>query len=415
MLTNFVDNITTICQAKRIIIAYSGGLDSHVLLHLASNYCTKRQTLLAVHINHGLQTQAVQWAKHCEKICDALAIPWQVINLHLGDEKNNIEATARAARYQALAKFVKKNDVLLMGHHVDDQAETYLLQLLRGAGIKGLAAMPQSALFAEGHLVRPLLTTTRAQLHDYAQQHQLHWIEDASNQDLRFDRNFLRQQVIPLLKQRWPQIANTIARSAQHCARADSLLSDLAHADLSDIITDKLSVKKLLLLSVQRQMNAIRTWLHYLKLPLPSEKKLQHVVNDVLHAKADATPLVSWHGVQIRRYRHYLYAMTPLAFFDPQQTFAWQLPKPLTLPIGTVTIKDIEQLDLKKLPTHLTIRFRQGGEYFHPAGRQHSQCLKKLMQTWHIPPWQRQRIPLLYHQQQLIAVLGHAVHKNYDK
>ncbi len=317
-------------------LAYSGGLDSHVLLHLfAQLRAVYPLRLHAVHINHGVSANAEKWVQHCEQVCRVLQVDFSSHKLNFSavqTEFSSPEDFLRQYRYQHFATLLKPNDMLLTAHHQNDQAETVLLQLFRGAGPKGLAAMPQIKSLAQGLHGRPLLNFTRAELKSYAEQQQLQWIEDESNADVNFTRNFLRHDVMPLLEKRWPTLTNTLSRTAAHCAETQQVLDDFVQHDLQAVREGKaLSVKKLLSLDVPRQSQVIRLWLSQNNFLLPSAVKMQQILQSILHAREDKTPCVSWSGVEIRRYRDHLFALQPLAPHDAAQVLQWDLQAPMTL------------------------------------------------------------------------------------
>ncbi len=396
--------------------AYSGGRDSHVLLHvLASSRRQLPGELRAIHVNHGLQPHAARWARHCRAVCGALSVPLTVVEVDArADSGESPEAAARRARYQAFARLVGEGDCLLTAHHRDDQAETLLLQLLRGSGPHGLAGMPPQAPFGQGLHARPLLDCTRAQLAAYAAAQGLEWIEDPSNRDTGLRRNFIRHQVMPVLAAQWPAVAETLSRGAAHCAEAAHLLDDLAAGDLRRVEgrqPGQLELAALLDLDEARQRNVIRYWIRSQHLPLPRQAHMERIQRDVLHAAPGRSPRVCWAGAEIRRYRNALYAMRPLPSFDNTVVLPWNMERPLHLPgdLGRLAAvmeeggglaPDIRQRD------DITVRFRLGGEACRPAGRGHVLSLKKLFQERGIPPWRRERIPLLYAGGQLAAVVG---------
>jgi tRNA(Ile)-lysidine synthase len=299
---------------KKFLIAYSGGMDSHVLLHSMQQH--PEFQLRAVHVHHGLSKNADQWVEHCRKICSDLNIEFIVKYISVKpSKKHSPEALARELRYQEFAQLLQKDECLLTAHHANDQAETLLLQMFRGSGPKGLAAMPEHKGFMSGSLIRPLLEFSRADLHTYAIQNNLNWIEDESNENIGLDRNFIRHKLMPIIKQKWLGILKTLSRVADHCASASELLTILAEQDYAKIQGSKpntLSIKKLLQLNSAGQNNVIRYWLHKLDFPTPTSIKLEHIKTDVLLCRADANPIVHWPGVEIRRYRDDLYAMLPI-------------------------------------------------------------------------------------------------------
>jgi tRNA(Ile)-lysidine synthase len=390
-------------------VAYSGGLDSHLLLHTLTQL--REQTsptwqLRAVHIHHGLQKEADHWAQHCQHICQTLGIPCEIIRVKVRiASRESLEANARTARYQAIAQLLNSNDVVLTGQHADDQAETVLLQLLRGAGVPGLAAMPQISRLEPGWLIRPFLNYTRAELYDYAQKANLQWIEDASNADTRFDRNFIRHQIMPRLQQRWPSVNHILARVARHQAEADELIHTLAETDWRDCEQEgQLRLPALSALNPARQRHVLRFWIKQSGLPLPSSVQLEEILNQFLTAKADRQPLVSWPGAEVRRYHHQLFAIKPLPPVPKaSDTLTWQLPESLPLPWGELRATEVAGQGLALTAgTRLQVRFRQGGETFRWQG--HQRAVKKLLQAAELPPWQRAFIPLIYLENTLLAL-----------
>ncbi|NMQ20839.1 tRNA lysidine(34) synthetase TilS [Candidatus Competibacter phosphatis] len=395
---------------RHLIVGYSGGLDSHVLLHLlaTNRACWPGRTLAAVYVDHGLQTASASWGEHCAHICHGLDISFRALRIDARPlPGESPEAAARRARYAALAAELEPDAALLTAHHRDDQAETLLLQLLRGAGPHGLAAMPTTSRLGPGWLLRPLLEVDRSELLDYALEHGLRWIEDVSNADTDFDRNYLRHRILPLLRERWPAVGRNLARSAQWCAETADWLDADADADLARVAAqrpDTLHIPALRELSEPRQRNALRRWLRRLGLPVPDAQQLRHILHDALTAARDRQPCIRWPGGEVRRYRDTLYALPPLVTHDARQTFIWRHETnaypPLDLPgLGTLRLLATfgEGLRAETLAgAALTIRFRQGGERFRPVGRHHSQELKKLLQEAGIPPWKRDRLPLIY-------------------
>ncbi|MEQ6342588.1 MAG: tRNA lysidine(34) synthetase TilS [Gammaproteobacteria bacterium] len=404
--------------ALRFWVAYSGGRDSTVLLHALSGiraFLSPDLLLCAVHVDHGLSPHSGEWARHCEAVCARLGIPCHTLRVNAAPQPGESpEAAARQARYQAIASLIEADDCLLTAHHQDDQAETLLLQLLRGAGPHGLAAMPVNTPFANGCLARPLLGFTRDELAAYAAQHDLSWVDDHSNFDTGFERNYLRHEVMPHFMQRWPACANTLSRAATNAAEAAALLDVLADNDLQALrgpLPGTLPVSQLLKLDDARQRNALRRWFKKLGLPAPWAAHLQRIQDDVLAAAEDSTPCVRWAGAEVRRYRDLIYAMPPLPAHDANAVLAWDLDQPLLLPNcnGRLTAHCVMGGGLKASlcrASTVSVRFRQGGERCRPAGRGHTHILKKLLQEQGIPPWQRDLLPLIYIGDQLAAVAG---------
>lgn len=394
-------------------VAFSGGLDSLVLLHLLT---TIRERLGAplqvIHCDHGLQPDAAEWARHCQVLCAEWSVPCRIERLQIHRQAGeSLEALARHARYRACAEAIGEQGMLLSAHHQDDQAETLLLQLLRGAGVAGLAAMPVIASLGAGWLARPLLSCGRADLEVYASHHGLEWIDDPSNQSLDFDRNFLRHQVMPLLQSRWPAAAASISRSAALCAEAQHIVQAVAADDLANcrgVTPYRLDTACLQRLPGERQAALLRAWVADVGLQPMPRHKLKQVFDEVLAARPDASPLLTWKGAQLRRYREELWLMPPLAEPDTGYRLAWPDGQSLPLPAGlgrlalVASAAGIARSHLEQ--GRKEVRFRAGGLRCTPAGRQGSRPLKKLFQDLGVPPWLRGRIPLLFIDGVLAAV-----------
>lgn len=395
---------------QKIFIAYSGGVDSHVLLHLCAIDEKLKDKLTAVYINHGLQKEANDWAKHCEQICHNLNVKFLSLTVNAKAKPGESpEEAARNARYAALMPLLGKDDVLLVAQHADDQLETVLLQLFRGSGLKGLAGMPPSMPFGHGLLIRPLLETSKADIIRYANDHALQWIEDPSNQHIHFDRNFLRQDILPLLKQRWPSLDSTVTRSAAHCAEAQDILSTLSDELLETVINadNSININNLQQQKASYQSLIIRQWFHRLGLRMPRRQVLQQILEQVAGARADADPVISTQGRLIRRYRQRLFCLKPPPLISGAD---------FVLQSGVMSFQVADGLNYEVQPSDsgisaelwarstVTINFRTGGETIRLPGREGAHSLKKLYQEAGIPPWERQLIPLIYLDGKLAAV-----------
>lgn len=401
---------------SRLTVGFSGGLDSVVLLHLLRQITPSHQWQLnALHVHHGISACADDWAAFCAALCARWHVPLQIERVELGALRatHGIEAAARQQRYAAFA--AAGGDALLLAHHADDQAETLLLQLLRGAGVSGAAAMPVHTP-AQGGLppiVRPLLNIPRQCLLDYARTHGLDWVEDDSNLDQHYPRNFLRHRVMPLLAEKFPAYRETLARSAAHFADAAELLGDLAQRDAMQAVAgETLDVAALCGLSPPRQRNLLRHFLHLRGAPLPQAVQLEQMLRQLCHARQDAAVCVQWAGWQVRRFRGQAHVLPVSAAFSQELKLAWsgegEVPWP---PLGkriTFQLATGEGIDQQRLQaTAVTLRLRQGGETLRVGG--HRRSLKQLWQQHAIPPWQRERWPLLYGDETLVAVAGLAV------
>lgn len=362
--------------------------------------------LRAIHINHGLQAPAASWAEHCRQVCQDLQIPLHVEQVHcqLGS-RISVEEAARSARYGAFERLLQEGEVLLLGHHLDDQIETLWLRLLRGAGMHGLAAMPPSRPLGQGRLLRPLLDVPLASITAYAQAQNLAWIEDPSNDDDSFDRNFLRNRLLPMLAERWPGYAGPLQRAAEHARDAAAVLDALAAEDLQQCQQGAaVDLDRLRLLSESRQRNLLRFWLRRQGLQPPPQERLQAGLRAFLEAAVDRSPMLEWGGVRLRRYRNRL--LLDHVVEGPLAAFAWDLSSPLRLPGGEWQVRPAvgEGVRAALRQRRVEVRFRQGGERCRLAGEPHSRSLKKLLQATDLAPWERQRLPLVYVDDQLAAV-----------
>jgi len=396
---------------EQIYIAYSGGIDSQVLLHVCTQLAEFKEKITAVYVHHGLQAIAESWAIHCQQEAEKLGVNFQLLRVNaqpqLGESP---EAAARNARYQALQPLLDKNDVLLVAQHREDQLETVLLQLFRGAGVQGLSAMPKAIAFGAGQLLRPFLEIAKQTIQTYAEAQHLSWVTDPSNACDDFDRNFLRNQVIPLLKTRWTQLDKTVARSAQHCAMAQQTLADVAEQLFAEVVNadNSLSIARLQRLSLQKQPLLVRHWFSELGLKMPSVAFVAAIFTQVISAKPSAEPTLKKAGVVLRRYQDKLYCEKELPCFENTLQLTWQASEDkLQLPDGSL-LQRTPSLTGISLSTwqqaRVTVRFRQGGEKIRLPHRNGQHTLKNLLQEAQIPPWQRDKIPLLYFDEQLVAV-----------
>ena len=409
-------------RAPHYHVAFSGGVDSHVLLHLlAEQRDALPGRLAAVHVNYHIQQHSGDWEIHCRSVCEELDIPCRFMRVDGKARRGESpEAAARTARYRALADWLPADAILLAAQHQDDQAETLLLQLLRGAGPRGLAAMPVVASLGNGRLVRPLLDFRRRDILEYAHQHQLRWVEDPSNTDTRYDRNLLRHRIMPELQQHWPGLSKVLARAAAHQADQLELADALAVQDCASCrcADASLSLLELRVLSPARQRNLIRYQVAALGLSMPSQAVLDRILEEVLSSREDARPCVHWSGAEVRRFHDRLFIMAPLPAQDPASRYAWDLRDPLLLEhAGGLLSANPVTGEGMRVPANIDdvqVRFRQGGERLQPAGRAHHHALKKLFQEWRVPDWERERVPLVYQGEQLVAVAGLCVCEGFQ-
>ena len=400
-------------KPKRYVIAFSGGLDSTVLAHALANLKHHDDysdiPVLAVHIDHGLQAESADWAQRCRDAAAEFEIDFRslVVNVQMESGKGP-EASARDARYSALHAEIGTGDWLLSAHHREDQAETLLLNLIRGSGPAGVAGIGSLRRFGPGWLVRPLLNVDRADLQQYALDESLLWVDDPSNSNRRFDRNFLRHEVLPRLKSRWPDIATRLQRSAGHAGEASQLLVELAEIDVQALGGDtaRLPIDALSALSAARQRNVIRYAIRDRGFSTPTALQLERIMKEVIRARVDAQPLVSWPGASVRRYRNGLYLL-PQNLADQVECRELKGTElELGSGLGVLRFESGDDIGLSKalLDGGLTIKPRVGGERFSPYGQTHTRELKKLLQEEGVVPWMRDRLPLVYSGDRLLAV-----------
>jgi tRNA(Ile)-lysidine synthase len=413
--SSILDFLLRFPPARRYRVALSGGLDSSVLLHaLAQERAGLPGELSAVHVNHGLHADAGEWQATCERMCAALGVPIESRRVHVAAAKGeSLEASARDRRYGAFHEIMQPGDALLLAHHADDQAETFLLQALRGAGVRGLAAMPESAEFAGGLLLRPVLAYPRIELEAWARSQGLTWIEDPSNADRDFDRNYLRHEVMPRLRSRWPAVADTLSRAARHSAEAEAVVQVLAAEDWQRYGKgDTLPVQALEELPEPRARQLLRHWVGLRGLPLPPAHKLSEILLQA-GAAEDRNPCVDWQGAEVRRYGGQLYALQPLPLAPQEFQLSPGRFEDLGPGLGALGLVSTVGEGVRAAlcgPMGLRISFRAGGESCRPAGHAHGRPLKKWLQEMHVLPWLRDRLPLVYSGEgaggELLAVAG---------
>lgn len=409
-MTNLLpaDWVECLRHYHRIMIAFSGGLDSTVLLHALNSEPDLSPKLIAVHVNHQLQAQSDDWQAHCSQLCLQWHIPYidRKVVVH---SKSNIEASARRERYNVFRQLIDADDALVTAHHADDQIETFFLNLFRGSGVAGLASMPDRQPFANGMLLRPLLYISKQAIQAYARQHQLNWIDDPSNMDCRFRRNWLRHQWLPMLDQRWPKASDNILRTISLLQQSYQSEQSSASVLLSNCLetANRLVIEPLLSLNKIEQKSVLRHWLKQHHLNMPTKVQLEQLFRSVIDAKQDANPSWGLGDYVIRRYDGRLYLLPQSDLATSTKSVLWtDFPKPLCL----VDKKQRLQLTLVgKLPDfkRVEIRFREGGERFHWRGK--TRVVKKLLQDWKIPPWQRDHLPLLYIDNELVSIADLAI------
>jgi tRNA(Ile)-lysidine synthase len=407
-----------------ICVALSGGVDSTALLAALAEGRAEGLRLRALHINHGLHPNAKRWSAHCRKLAGRLGVPLRVLSVSVARARGtSLEEAARVARYRCFAEQLRSGEALLTAHTQDDQLETVLLQLFRGCGLPGLAAMPAVAPLGAGTLARPLLACSRLHLDAWVRARELTWVEDDTNLDERFDRNYLRRQVLPAVRQRWPGAGAAVARSARHAAEAQRLLATLARADIERACDGaSLSVKALRSLAPERRRNVLRLWIASAGRTLPDARRLAEIAGPLIDARADAHPQVEWaeewtreggsaRRVIVMRHAELLSLAERAPMLDsgaPAAQLAWEWRESciFTLPDGGVLELTPERhgpIDLDALPPRLGIAWRRGGERLRVRRGGPRRALKSLLQEAHVPLAERARLPLILADGALIA------------
>ncbi|UZE97357.1 tRNA lysidine(34) synthetase TilS [Alkalimarinus alittae] len=431
-------SLQSIPASNNYYVALSGGLDSSLLLLLASRYLSqfRQSPVTAIHVHHGLSDYADQWQAHCEQMCQRWGVALVVRKVSLTNKTKGVEEAARAARYTVFEDVLPNGAVLLQGHHQNDQAETVLLRLMRGAGAKGIASIPRTREFNSAIIERPFLALPRKILLQVATAFELEWVEDESNASLDYDRNYIRHEIIPQLENRWQGAISRLAMSASHCRESAELEDALAQIDLASIKHDvfdlALSITELMTLPMSRQRNVVRYWLRQKGVGYPGEKRFQRIWTELLIARDDANPLIEWSLGCVRRYRNAIFALSvreiedqkaashdvikigvePSLYGDDQGVGRLSLfertilGKCYTLCVMDGESKEGDRLLLRrpKRGEQVSIQFRQGGELFKPVGKAHHRPLKKWFHDENVPPWLRDSIPLLYYNESLVAV-----------
>ncbi|HEY3520858.1 MAG TPA: tRNA lysidine(34) synthetase TilS [Rhodanobacteraceae bacterium] len=393
----------------RLCVAFSGGADSTALLHaLAQLPQARERGLRALHVDHGLHAESMRWSEHCLQFCAALDVPMEIIRVEVAHDGNEgLEAAARRARHAAFASAIQDGEWLALAHHRDDQIETVLLKLLRGAGPQGLSGMRESRALGAGALWRPLLELPRSVLREYVVKQGLAFIDDPSNADTHLSRNFLRAEIIPKLLAHWPHAAQSIAHSSALCREAAVLLDAEAETALMRLRNENgtLDARNWSALPDALRMPVLERWLREQGLSAPPPLRCEELRRQIERAREDREPCIVWTEGEIRLWRGALHAIPPLKEIPQDWEAEWN-GAPLELPAGTgelwlrATGRKPDVVNL--LP--LQVRFRRGGEQIKPAGDPHTRELRDLFQRAGIPPWQRGRIPLIFRDDELLAV-----------
>lgn len=406
-----------------IVVGYSGGLDSTVLLHLLSSVKKFKEKVTAIHVNHQLHPASDDWEAHCRRQAEALQIRFHsaLVSIHKAPQQS-LEEQARTARYGVFDRMLNQQSCLVLGHHQVDQAETVLLQLMRGAGVHGLSGMPLFRETANYPIIRPLLPFDKKRLSDYANEHHLNWIEDPSNQDRHLKRNYIRHEILPSLTHAFPKAQKSIVQSASLHQEMILALDELIEPYVEDCLDEenRLCTSTLIQYSPPIQQIVLRKWLRLNHIRMPNRKRLNQFISQLATAPVDKAPQLAWDDNLIVRFQHKLYLnpLTKRRSGFSEKTIVWKHPfTPLTLPgkLGILKLEQAKKVNRLAIPpnSHLSVQFRKGGEqiFLNHCHRK----LKKLFQIWAIPPWERESMPLLYIDNELAAIPGYCISDHFDK
>jgi tRNA(Ile)-lysidine synthase len=399
----------------RVAVAFSGGVDSTVLAHALARQRRRFAALRLLHVDHGLQAASHDWSRHCAEVARSLRLPFVPLEATIRRQRGESpEAAAREARYALLAMVLEPGEVLVTAQHRDDQAETLLLQLFRGAGVAGLAGMPDIAPFGAGRICRPLLGVTRAGIEQYARAKRLRWVDDPTNMETQYARNFLRAKVLPVIRQQWSGVDEAIARSARHMAEAAGLLESLGRADCGRVADGAgLDVAALRALPAARRRNALRAFIAQFHIDPPSTAQMKEIAGGLLSARSDAQPEVAWRGAVLRRRAGRL-LLEVKSRHSPEagsdligKSWDWNADRVCVLSQRGDRLELIDDaagpIDLDLLPDRLELRARAGGETLRPGPRARTQALKKLIQAAKLTVEARAHLPLLFSGKRLLA------------
>ncbi len=405
-----ISNEINSLDSRKFLLAFSGGVDSMVLLDLLMNLVKESDQLRVVHINHNLNEYSDDWAQFSSKVCEKYDLPLINASVKPKRQGKGLEADARALRYQSFREIIQDNEYLLTGHHQDDQMETLLYRIFRGTGIGGLRAIRRKTKFGKGFLYRPMLNVSRDKIEEYARLKNLKWICDSSNNDSSYDRNYLRKDIIPLIKKRWPSVEKKVSRLAVIAEQNQSLLNEFAIEDIGKLKNySHLDVGTLSGKSYPRIVNIFRFMINKNNMGVPSMQVLNEGIKTLMHSKSES-PSMTWNDYSIRRYKHRLYFLNS-SLNSPNNLLteiSWDINKTINLGenLGSIQAQFLtgDGISLNKCPKSLAIKYRKGGEEIKPSGHKITKSLKNLFQENNVLPWVRDKIPLIYVDQELISV-----------
>ena len=409
-LNELITNEIASLDVTKFTIALSGGVDSMVLLDLLSKAKRSSDVIKAIHINHNLHESSKEWVNFVKDACKKYKLPLIIESINPKQEGFGLEAEAREQRYKKFKEIILDNECLLTAHHLDDQIETMLFRIFRGTGLDGLRSIRKKAKFGKGLLFRPLINIPREAIEQYAKLNDIKWIEDPSNKNIDFDRNYLRNNIVPSIKKRWPNAQKTITRLSSLAENNQKLLHELAKEDIGEI--EKFNVLDIGILSNKSSLrinNIFRFLILKNKMGIPSLKVLENGIETLINAKSDS-PIITWDGFSIRRYKNTLYFFNPDLKQDEIRPLKmkWFIDQTINLGgnRGSIQARFIkgEGIALNKCPKSLEIKYRKGGEQIKPSGHKITKSLKNLFQENNVLPWVRDQIPLFYLDEELISV-----------
>ena len=396
--------------SRKFLLAFSGGVDSVVLLDLLVNVLKESDALRIIHINHNLNEHSNDWAQFSSEICEKYDLPLICESVEPKRHGKGLEANARELRYQSFRNVIQDDEYLLTGHHQDDQMETLLYRIFRGTGIDGLRAIRREIKFGKGVLYRPMLNISREKIEEYAQLKNLKWIYDSSNDDSSYDRNFLRKDIIPSIKKRWPSVENKVSRLSVIAEQNQLLLNELAIEDVGQLNNyNHLDIETLSEKSYPRIINIFRFMIKKNNMSVPSMQVLNEGIKTLMHSKSKS-PSMTWNDNSIRRYKHRLYFLNSALNSpnDLSNEMSWDIKKTINLGknLGSIQARFLngDGISLNRCPSNLAIKYRKGGEEIKPSGHKITKSLKNLFQENNVLPWVRDKIPLIYVDQELISV-----------
>lgn len=401
--------LSSLLAYSTIWVGYSGGVDSTVLLHWIAKHPLLFPRVRAIHVHHGLSANADTWLSFCKHYTHQLNIPFVFEKVQVNQDRN-IEASARESRYAVYEKYVQPTDILLLGHHLDDQIETFFLNLLRGSGVDGLSVMPMMKIHQGMRVARPLLNDTRLDILNYASLHQLSWIDDESNDNTHFSRNFLRHEILPKIEQNWPHYRKSMLKTFSICQQSQISIEDQAYTNYPDLLNrpDQLDRQLLRTLSAFHVSIILRTWLKQKNFATPRYEVMNEIYEQmILSYRQDAMPIIRWANIELHVYQDKLFVFETSLYAHQNQSWI-DFPNPLILHSSIKLNATLESQGFKFEPhrDEVEVRFRKGGEKFYWRG--HHRCLKKLFQAWKVPPFLRAKIPLVYVNGILKQVVGYA-------